>query len=169
MIPRARSGAEHTAVFLSRERVGQGLHAFLFSGEAEVLRPIAVVMMAAGSLAACDEAATAPQDGSTFVIQVVDEQFRVRIDDPVVAGQARALIASGQQKNLNGEIDRGHAGINTGYSWHLKPHTIEFVDVTIELCDGMPSFVEQNVDYFVDTVQRYCPWGVQVLSEATPQ
>ena len=79
------------------------------------------------------------------------------------------VIGSGQAINVNGEIERGHGGFNTGYSWHLDPATVEFVDLTIEVCDGMPSFVEENVDYFVDTVKQYCPWGAKVVSEVNPQ
>ena len=125
-------------------------------------------MLAAVSLAACgDDDASGPADAATFVIAVENEQFRVRIDDPAAIAEARMLIANGHAKNISGEILRGAAGINTGYSWHLKPSSVEFADVTIELCDGMPSYVEQNVGYYVDTVKRYCPWGARVVSEVS--
>jgi len=134
-----------------------------------VIRNLAIAIIAAGSLAACDEAASSPNNGATFVVQVEDEQFRVRLEDAATIAQARALIANGQQKNVNGEIARGSGGFNTGYSWHLRPATVAFADVTIELCDGMPSYVEENVDYYVDTVKQYCPWGVRIVSEVGTQ
>lgn len=127
--------------------------------------------MLAALLGACADETTAPvgESGRVFVIQVVAEQFRVRIDDSVVVAQARALLASGQATTMNGEIARGHGGFNNGYSWHLRSATVEFMDATIEVCDGLPSFVEEHVDYFVDTVQHYCPWGVLVISEEPSQ
>jgi hypothetical protein len=135
-----------------------------------VLRTFAVAMLAAVTFAGCDDDEPAgPVESATFVIAVEDEQFRVRIEDPAAIAEARSLIASGQSKNISGDILRGANGINTGYSWHLKPATVEFADVTIELCDGMPSYVEENVGYYVDTVKRYCPWGAKVVSEVSTQ
>jgi len=37
-------------------------------------------------------------------------------------------------------------------------------EVSIELCDGTPSFVEENLDYWLDTVHTYCPWSSKVVS-----
>lgn len=37
------------------------------------------------------------------------------------------------------------------------------VEAAIEVCDGTPSFVEDEVDYFVDTVGRYCPWSARLI------
>ena len=36
-------------------------------------------------------------------------------------------------------------------------------EFTIEVCDGRPSFVEENVDEFVDNVGRYCPWSAALV------
>ena len=132
-----------------------------------MLRKLLLLAIAADALAACDDESTDPSESAEFTIQVVDEQFRVRIEDPDEIAQARALIGTNQTVNLNGQILRGHGGFNAGYSWHLKPSTVELVDLTIELCDGMPSYVEQHVDYYVDTVKAYCPWGARVIGEAT--
>ena len=126
-----------------------------------------VLMLAAVlTLAACDEEEPAgPESGVTFVVAVADETFRVHTEDAAVIAEARALLASGGEKNVSGTILRGNGGFNSGYSWHLKPETVHFADVTIELCDGRPSYVQENVDYYVDTVKQYCPWGVKILSE----
>jgi hypothetical protein len=34
-------------------------------------------------------------------------------------------------------------------------------EATIDLCDGLPSYVEENVDEFVENVGRYCPWAAK--------
>jgi hypothetical protein len=40
------------------------------------------------------------------------------------------------------------------------------VEVAIELCDGRPSYVEENVGEYVETINRYCPWGAKVSAVA---
>jgi hypothetical protein len=46
----------------------------------------------------------------------------------------------------------------------MAPDSIEVADVTIELCDGRPSDVESALDYWIDTVGRFCPWGTEVVA-----
>jgi hypothetical protein len=36
-------------------------------------------------------------------------------------------------------------------------------EFAIEVCDGRPSYVEENVDEFVGTVGRYCPWQARLV------
>jgi hypothetical protein len=36
-------------------------------------------------------------------------------------------------------------------------------DVTTEVCDGRPSYVEEHIDEYVTTVKRYCPWGARLV------
>jgi hypothetical protein len=36
-------------------------------------------------------------------------------------------------------------------------------DAKIELCDGLPSYVEENVEEFVERVRRYCPWAAKLV------
>ena len=36
-------------------------------------------------------------------------------------------------------------------------------EVTIELCDGLPSHVEEDLDYWADTVKRFCPWHAKIV------
>ncbi|MEM1665102.1 MAG: hypothetical protein QXQ31_04010 [Zestosphaera sp.] len=60
---------------------------------------------------------------------------------------------------------RGDGGFNKPWSWHLDPDTVEVADATIELCDGMPSFVESELEYWLNVVKRYCPWNTKVIAE----
>lgn len=122
------------------------------------------LLLVTAVLASCSDAATGISTGGTFIVAVGTEQFRVRIDNALLASQARRMMnRQEQQKIINGELDRGDGGFNTGYSWHMKPGTIEFADVTMELCDGTPSYVEAHVDEWIG--QRYCPWSGRFISE----
>jgi hypothetical protein len=104
-------------------------------------------------------------DDGVFVVEVVGERFRVRIPEGSMRSEARARLARGQTHGLSGELVRGDGGFNTGYSWHLKAETIVFPEVSIELCDGRPSDVQGDVDYWINNVKRYCPWAARIISE----
>lgn len=124
------------------------------------------LLLVTAVLASCSDAGTGISAGGTFIVAVEGEQFRVRIDNALLASQARRMMnRQEQQKIINGELERGDGGFNTGYHWHMKPGSIEFADVTVEVCDGRPSDVESDISYWVDTVKRYCPWGGRFISE----
>ena len=125
---------------------------------------IAVTILTAG-LAACNDG-VGVSTGGTFVVRVEGEDFRVRIDNALLATKARRMMVGAEDDQIiNAELARGDGGFNTGYGWHMKPSTVTFADMTIELCDGRPSDVQADIDYWVDTVGRYCPWGGRIVSE----
>lgn len=99
--------------------------------------------------------------GSVIVtFAVVDEEFRILLTDPDDIAIARQLWAGEEAPSIpNGEIVRGETGVNTGWSWHIEPSSVEFADMTIEVCDGLPSHIEDGTL----TTERYCPWGAEVV------
>jgi hypothetical protein len=118
------------------------------------------------ALTGCDEWPTYPDNGTIFVVEVVPgERFRILLNDPARIETARALLASGQTTVVHGELARGNGRFNIAYGWHLRPSTVTFVDVAMELCDGRPSFVQQELDYFMAKVKYYCPWGARIVAE----
>lgn len=94
------------------------------------------------------------------------EEFRVATSSPQLITQARAQLALPEsQRSLfaSGALRAGNAGHNLGWSWHLED--VELTQTAIELCDGRPSMVEANLDYWLSTVKRFCPWGAYVHAE----
>ena len=109
-----------------------------------------------------DVASMRPTPAQEFVIEVEGEQFRLRTTNPATAS---ALDARRRGRTLGvvaGRIVRGDGGFNTPWSWHLDPASIEVPQVAIEVCDGRPSMVQGDLDYWVDTVRTYCPWAARV-------
>jgi peptidoglycan hydrolase-like protein with peptidoglycan-binding domain len=49
------------------------------------------------------------------------------------------------------------------WSWHLDPSQTTMAEMTIELCDSWPRFVEDNLDYMMKSVKTFCPWGAKVI------
>lgn len=70
--------------------------------------------------------------------------------------------------HINGPIERGNKGYNSNWSWHFVEDQWELAEISVEVCDGRPSFVEEDLDYWVDTVGRFCPWGARVVGEVNP-
>lgn len=120
-------------------------------------RPFLLLLCLAA--AACGGTSASPSPASVAVIRVGDEAFRIALTTPELVEAAKAARAGTGPTIPNGRIVAG-TQVNAGYSWHLED--VEFVDVTIELCDGRPSMVEQQGTSFGGG--RFCPWGAEVVA-----
>ncbi|HWG98412.1 MAG TPA: hypothetical protein VNV66_03590 [Pilimelia sp.] len=91
------------------------------------------------------------------------EYFKVRLihSDDIQAAFASQNYESNQF--INGKILRPYPDVNTGYTWRLDPHDLAFVDVSMEVCDGSPTDVENGTL----TSDRYCPWASRVVDMQT--
>jgi hypothetical protein len=104
--------------------------------------------------------------GVLATFEVKGERFRVWTTNPQTIHDLHELRRSTSTANIpNGRILRGpgRARHNAPYHWHLDPQDITMAEVAIEVCDGLPSYVEENVDEFVERVGRYCPWAAQLV------
>ncbi|MBB5081716.1 BP74-related protein [Nonomuraea endophytica] len=115
----------------------------------------AIGLIAAGSpvqagTAAAEYVATINTGGETFRVRLVESND--------VDAAYRNMSGVGNRQHINGKILPG-TDVNTGWSWHLDPGDLEFVDVSMELCDGKPSDVENGTL----SGDRFCPWGTQVV------
>lgn len=102
-----------------------------------------------------------PATGAVIVtIRVTGEEYKVRLTDPADIAIAKDLAAGKDGPKIpNGKVVVGSTDVNTGWSWHIDPDDFEWVDITMELCDGRPSFVEKGE---VDG-GRFCPWSAEVV------
>jgi hypothetical protein len=81
------------------------------------------------------------------------------------AGQVFALSkGEGDARIPSGRLLRGQVSYNKPWHWHIDSQDIAIVEVAIELCDGRPSDVENNQDYWIDIVGRFCPWSAQLVA-----
>ncbi len=70
--------------------------------------------------------------------------------------------------HINGVIERGTKDYNDNWSWHFVENQWALAEISTEVCDGRPSFVEEDIDYWVDQVGRFCPWSSRVETEVNP-
>src|SRR5687768_1130060 len=107
------------------------------------------VMIALGLLPlACGEP-LGPEAEAVFEVEVVEERFRVGVNDPAQVDSFAARLASGFEGNISGTLVAGPGGVNAPWGWHLDPGSVHVADVTAEVCDGRPSFVEAELDYWL--------------------
>lgn len=134
-------------------------------------RRLAGLMIAGMLVAACasDGGASgdpAPPGGSVVVTFEVagGERFKVLLTDQADIDVADRLVAGEDAPSIpNGRVLRDTPGVNEPWTWSLDPADFEFADVTIEVCDGLPSDVEAGVV----TSDRYCPWSA-VIADIQP-
>lgn len=141
-----------------------------------VRRVLRVLMFAAAAglvalAASCSTSPVAPspnlRGGVVATFEVGAERFRVFVTNPAAIEQLVALQRGlGLGSIPNGRVRRGPGagGHNAPFSWHLDPVDIAMAELTIELCDGSPAFVESHVGEYVDVIGRYCPWGARLVS-----
>jgi hypothetical protein len=104
--------------------------------------------------------------GALATFEVEGERFRVWTTNPQTIHDLHELLQGTSTANIpNGRILRGpgRAKHNAPYHWHLDSQDITMADAKIEVCDGLPSYVEENVDEFVERVRRYCPWAAKLV------
>ena len=119
---------------------------------AALVAAIAVALVVGTSLARRNPVAT---------IQVVDETYKIELATPELVEHAEALLAGEDVASIPlGTVVRDDPGPNAPWSWHIDPATLQFADMTIEVCDGLPSYVEDETV----TSPDYCPWSAKVIA-----
>lgn len=88
----------------------------------------------------------------------------------VIAKVEQELQKPFEERNMhiNGPIERGEVDYNNNWSWHFVENQWDLAEISMEVCDGRPSFVEEELDYWVDQVGRFCPWSARVEAEVNP-
>ena len=103
-----------------------------------------------------------PATGAIVTIRTTgDEEYRVLLIDAAEIATAEEL-AEGERDPLIpvGTIMRtDDGGVNTGYGWHIDPASFEWAEMTMELCDGRPSYVEDGTL----SGDIFCPWSAEVV------
>jgi hypothetical protein len=117
----------------------------------------ALVLGAAVAMSGCAPAGGSSNPVATF--QVIDETYKIELATPELVEHVKQLMAGDEVAGIpNGIVVRDDAGPNKPWSWHIDPASLEFADFTTEVCDGLPSDVEDDLI----TSDRYCPWQATV-------
>jgi hypothetical protein len=102
-----------------------------------------------------------------FVSPTHDEFFVASTADRNVIRTARQELAKNpdeRELHINGQIDRGQ-NRNTPWKWHFVDGQWSLTSYSIELCDSWPSYVDENLDEWMEKVGSFCPWESQIVAE----
>ncbi len=105
-----------------------------------------------------------PLSGGILVtFDVADEQYSIFVTNNETIEEVFAVQRGESQANIpNGLIVEGTVFYNQPWSWHIDSEDIHMAEMTIELYDSLPSFVESELDYWLETVHRYAPWSATI-------
>lgn len=129
-----------------------------------IRRRVGVGAVLLGAVVGCDDDPVFPEEGVVFTVEVSGEEFRALVTDPEVAADLTARLQAGVEGVLSGELVAGDGGFNAPWSWHWDPQSVHAAELAIEVCDGRPSMVEEDLSYWLGTVERFCPWGARVVA-----
>ncbi len=102
--------------------------------------------------------------GILAAFDVQGETYRIFITNEKTIEDVLALRDGKSQATIpNGKLVRGKVAYNSPWSWHIDSEDIQMAEMTAEVSDGLPSHVENNLDYWVDTVGRFSPWSAKLV------
>ena len=131
------------------------------------MRAGTIILLALGFIAVSCSSPTDPglEGGILATFIVNGERYSIFITNPQTIDQVIAL-SHGQSnaKIPSGRVIKGRVSYNTPWSWHIDSQDINMAEVTIELCDGIPSYVEAHLDDWIANVGYFCPWSAELAS-----
>lgn len=73
----------------------------------------------------------------------------------------------GGENNVAGYVQMGREDWNRGYDFHLDEKKLTFFENAIELCDGTPWYINNDIQGWLDSVPKgiWCPWSSKVVKE----
>jgi hypothetical protein len=104
------------------------------------------------------------EDGVLATFRVHTERYSIFITNPQTIEQVIALWNGRSTANIpSGRVRKGRVAYNKPWSWHIDSEDIAMAEVTIELCDGVPSYVEAHLDDWFAAVGYFCPWSAELV------
>lgn len=103
------------------------------------------------------------EDGVLATFDVAGERYSIFITNPETIDQVYAL-KNGQSTAYipNGLVVKGEVSYNKPWSWHIDSEHISMAEITAEINDGRPSFVENDLDSWAG--RYFGPWDARLVS-----
>lgn len=98
------------------------------------------------------------------------ETFVVKLKNPERIEQARRIL-SGEETlavRVMGKVVPRPKAWNAPWSYRLRPRSVAFFEVAIEVCDASIAYVEEHLDEIGGAFlpgRVWCPWGSRLIEE----
>ena len=124
------------------------------------MRRLPLILAAAGAMIAL--AGCASSEPTVVTFEVAEQgTYKIELATPELIDHVKALMEGSEEGRIPvGKIVRDSPSVNAPWSWHIDPATLQFAEITIEVCDGLPSYVEDETV----TSPDYCPWSAKLIS-----
>ena len=128
---------------------------------ARAIAPITLLLLGLAGCSGAGDPSAAPEAPGVATFEIEGQRFRIELSIPELVRHAKRLLEGEDVAAIPvGRIVRGDPSVNEPWSWHIDPQTLEFADLTTEVCDGLPEFVEDGTL----TSDTYCPWLAKVVA-----
>ena len=97
-----------------------------------------------------------------------ESNYVVATDNDVLIDQCRAQLELPEAErilHINGFLDYGDGGFNQPWSWHIIPNEWVLAEMSIGVCNAYPEDVENDLDYWINTVGQLCNWSSFIAEE----
>ncbi|MBA4313164.1 MAG: hypothetical protein C0417_11105 [Chlorobiaceae bacterium] len=101
------------------------------------------------------------QSGENFVAVTSDSAEILVIEAQLT------LPESLRDRHIHGILAHGNPGYNLTWHWHFIPNQWRVVETSVEVCDGLPSWIERDTALWTDG-WIFCPWSSYLLREVSP-
>ncbi|QDU37368.1 hypothetical protein Mal4_16790 [Maioricimonas rarisocia] len=117
-----------------------------------------------------------PNAPAFFAMTDTDGQprFIIRIDRVETIEHARNILAGTEKQRIHvrGTIVKRPADYNPGWRYHLHPDSIEFFELSMEVCDAAIQYVEDHLEEVGGSTLPgcyWCPWSSRLVAEVTDE
>jgi hypothetical protein len=133
-----------------------------------MMSALSAAVLIAGTARAQSPKAVPPPLFATFTF-ADGKPVRTFLTD-VETAEILLQIAEGERKDgiPNGILldDRPRKSpYDPNWSWHFKPDSVRMADVTIEVCDATPTYIEEHMDEWFrgEKEARWCGWSAKLV------
>jgi glucose/arabinose dehydrogenase len=100
--------------------------------------------------------------GALISFAIVNESLTVWSTNGTFIDRAKTLLATGQRQVPVFSTLLDDRDCDPQWTWRPDPADMTFADFAIEVCDGLPSFVEADKPYWFSI--GFCPWSAIVTA-----
>lgn len=143
-------------------------------------RGLSLPFLLAATIASASQPATRPTDVTQaavdpvyFVVVAYQERYIIQLTDPVKIDAARKMMTGAIPTPgwILGRLAEGDGGYNRDFgsgrqwTWHLVPDSIDFVEITAEALQTLPSGIEDDKPYWFGNMNGACAIDGRIESE----
>ena len=96
-----------------------------------------------------------------------EENFLATTSDLEVIERVKAqlvLPVANRYLHINGKIAYGNEE-NLDWGWHFVQNQWTLEEISIEVCDGGPNYLQEHLDEWLGMLDQFCPWNSYVIKK----